>query len=346
MSWITTWAITVDGKSATSAFNPWLDSISLSEREHGGGDSASLVLDDTDGQCFLPRTGALVTISLGGVKKFTGFTEVPHCDYGRGSGRTITVHCVSHDSRGRVKEAQHWHQDGGSLGDFLNRAAKQAGVSITVDPSFASITRDWWSPGGASLLHLGTRLAEELGGTFKMKGGQAILAARGTGVSPSGVTLPSVTFDCAAGDVIRISGRPLVGEISRTAAEVHWFDRNAAKWRTERETIEPLPGAPDSIARPRRHRATSGDASRMAKGRHDHVKHHKGDLSVETDLRVTASVGAPAVIVNDRPGIDGTWVIATAHHTLNRHGGGHSSFQLKRPGGTAGTDGRKASSKS
>jgi hypothetical protein len=73
------------------------------------------------------------------------------------------------------------------------------------------------------------------------------------------------------------------------------------------------------------------------------VEHCAGDLSIETDLRVTASVGAPAVVVNDRPGIDGNWVIATAHHTLNRGGGGQSSFQLKRPGGSADTDSRSAS---
>ncbi len=341
MGWITTWAVIVDGRDASSAMNDWLRSIEVQEKEGGGGDTASLEFDDTGGEMYLPRAGARVQIVLGGVRKFDGYTEEPEWHYARNGGRTFSIHCTAHDSRGAVKDPQHWHQDGGTLQDFLGRAAKEAGIaSVRIAPAFAAVARSWWSPSGASFLQLGRRLATELGGVFRIRGDQAILAERGSGTSVSGTDLPSVVFDCNDETVASVSGSPFTGHQSRTRAKVTWFDREQGKPRSEEVEIEPLDGAPESIAQGRWRRPNADGAKGAAKGRKNAAEHDKGNLTVKTDLRVGVSVGCPATLVNARPGIDGAYTVKSATHRLARSGGGTSDFSIARPEGKAGKDGR------
>lgn len=344
MAWKTEWTVSVDGKDASAAFNDFVISIEVEEKEGGSGDTAALELDDTGGLCILPRAGARVVIGLGGVQKFDGWTEEPEWSFARGSGRRISVHCVAHDSRGKVKDPQRWHQDGGTLADFMARAAKEAGLSgITVASSFAAIARPWWSPDGASFLHLGERLARETGAIFRIRGDKAIFAERGTGQSVSGAALSAVTFDCSDEQVRRISGKPFSGRENRTKVKGRWFDRKEGKWKTEEVEVDPIPGGPPSTAEPHYPRSDADDTKRVAKGRKDSAAHDKGGLTVETDLRVDVAIGAPATVVNARPGIDGAYKVKGAKHKLDRGGGGGSTFEIVRPDGGAGKDTRKVS---
>lgn len=341
MSWKTSWSVSVNGRDASSAMNDFLLSIEIDEKEGGGGDTATLELDDTGGRMTLPRAGARVVISLAGLQKFDGWTEEPEWDYARGGGRKISVHCVSHDTRGSIKDPQHWHQDGGSLSDFLTRAAHEAGLSsVAVAATFATIVRPWWSPGGASFLHLGERLANELGGVFKVRGGKAILAERGAGSSASGLELPAVVFDCSDETVASIKAKPFTGRESRSKAKATWFDRAAGKWRTEEVDIDPIDGAPASVAHGRYPRADGATAQHLTKGRKRAAAHDKGSVTVVADLRVNVPVGAPATVRNARAGVDGAWKVKNAKHHLDRGGGGKSTFDLGQPEGSAGKDTR------
>ncbi|WP_454919205.1 phage late control D family protein [Xanthobacter sediminis] len=336
--------MSVNGRSATSAMNDWLKRIEVSLREDDGGDTADLEFDDTGGRLYLPPVGASVSISLGGAPLFQGFTEEPDWGYARGAGRGLVVHCVAHDSRGALKDPQHWHQDGGTLEDFLRRAAQEAGISnLKVAPAFAGITRPWWSPDGAHFCQLGRRLAAELGGVFRIRGSAAIFAERGAGASVSGAALGGVVFDCDGGAVQRVRARPSSGEQSRSKVRQTWFDRKENRWRQEDVEITPLDGAPPSVAHGRYPRADADRAQRAGKGRRNEAEHKKGGAEVVSDLLVSAVIGAPAQILNARPGVDGTYTIKSVTHRLDRSGGGTSEFELARPEGDAGTDSRAKS---
>lgn len=347
MAWKTSWAVSVNGVDASETMNSRLRSIKVTEKEGDGGDAATLEFDDSGGSLYLPRAGARVGITLDGVQKFDGWTEEPEWTHARGSGRTFNVHCIAHDSRGAVKDPQHWHMDGGSLQDFLSRAAKEAGLSgISVAQAFAGMTRDWWSPDGANFQHLGRRFAAELGGLFRIRGDKAVLAERGTGTGVSGASMPAVIFDCADGSIVSVRATPFAGHENRSKVRMTWFDREQARWRTEDTEIEPLDGAPDSVAHGRFPRADADTAKRAGKGRKDTAAHDKGGATVKCDLRVRVSVGAPATIANARPGVDGEYKVKSCTHSLDRSGGGASDFELGRPDGEAGKDGRKSGSSS
>jgi phage protein D len=245
-------------------------------------------------------------------------------------------------ARRRPEFQRRWHQDGGTLGDFLGKAGKQAGiVSVVVAPAFASIARDWWSPSGASFMAVGRRLADELGGVFRIRGDKAVLAERGAGASASGTALPPVVFDCRAGTVESIKGKPFTGGASRTKAKVRWFDRKEGKWKAEEVEVAPVDGAPPSVAHGRYPQADAGRAKGRAKGRKNQAAHDKGQMAVKSDFRDDVSVGAPASIVNARPGVDGAYTVKEATHKAERGGGSSSEFELVRPSGTAGKDTRK-----
>lgn len=345
MGWITSWSVSVDGKNVSATMNDWLRSISITEREDGGGDTADLDLDDTGGALYLPRAGARVSIALGGVQKFDGWTEEPEWLFARGSGRVISVHCTAHDTRGAVKDAQRWHQDGGTLEDFLKRAAKRAGLaSIKVSPALASIARSWWSPEGATFAALGRRLADEFGAVFRIRGDQAIFAERGAGASVSGASLPRVVFDCADDTIQSVRAHPFSGGRSRSKARAMRFDRATATWKTDEVEIEPVEGAPNSIVT-RIYPEIDGTLARKKnEGRKNKAEQEKGGATVACDLRVAVAIGSPATLVNARPGVDGTYKVKAATHKLDHAGGGTSEFQLDKPGGSAGTDGRRKSS--
>ncbi|MDP2356223.1 MAG: hypothetical protein Q8M31_09215 [Beijerinckiaceae bacterium] len=98
----------------------------------------------------------------------------------RGQDRLLTVSCKGFDSRGKTKEPQDFHKDDATLKDFLEESAKRAGLkSVRVDADFAQIKRAYWSADAESFIHLGERIARELGGTFKIRGDTAVARRSG-----------------------------------------------------------------------------------------------------------------------------------------------------------------------
>lgn len=351
MAWKTAWAVSVDGKDASAAMNPFLTKIKVSLKESGGGDTASLSFDDSYAEVSMPLPGAKVSIAIAGVTLFTGYTEAPEHDFSRGGGRAFDVHCVSHDTRGGAKDRQRWHQDGGTFEEFFTRAAKEAGFSsVVVDNAFATLTRPWWSPAGATFLSLGRKFEQELGGLFRTRGDKAVFAQRGSGLSAGGTSLNKVVFDCVdGGAIIHVTAHPYsggegAGGGGRTRTKFKFFDRESGEWREGELKFEDGDNAPDSVAEQRYAQPSSDQGEPTAKGRKDAARHEKGGATVESDLRVDVVIGAPAEIRNDRPGVDGDYTVSSIEIDLDRSGGGRSTFELKRPSGAAGKDGRAKTS--
>ena len=171
MAWSVSWSVTLDGANMTDRWNPYLTSIEVSDKDGTASDTANLTFDDSDGQCILPSNGGRVVIALEGMKVFEGTVDEVRSTGARGQGRLLTVSCKGFDSRGKVKEPQDFHKDDATLQAFMDDAAKRAGLkSVRIDPDFAQIRRDYWSADSESFIHLGERIARELGGTFKIQG--------------------------------------------------------------------------------------------------------------------------------------------------------------------------------
>lgn len=331
MPWKVDWRVLVDGQDMTSAMRPFLISVTISDKDGTASDTCSLEFDDAYGQLRLPQDGAKVQVYLEGVLKFDGTVDKVNFNLSRGGGRTLSVGAKGFDANGKVKQPQSHHLDDASLDDFLSKVADKAGVSIKVDPAFAGINRPYWSADAESFLHLGQKLARELGGTFKIRGHQAVFAKKG------GADLMGV-MGVVGQNVISCSLSPITMRRRFKKSIVRYFDRPSASFKAVE--VETDDDRAEIEAETRTAAADEGQARDIAEGRKTDSKQEGGGGSVELDLTVEAQPEAMFVLQGARPGIDGAYRISGVTHKADRGGGSTTSLELKQPGEGAGADER------
>ena len=346
-NWQVEWRVTIDGKDASDRMNPYLTSIEVEDKKGKSGDTCNLEFDDTDGQCVLFQGGEHVQIELAGTEAFEGYLDTPDWTLDRGGGRRLTCKGTSYDSRGKVKDGQAWHKDDATLGEFMKEAAKRAGLdSITIDPELAKIKRDYWSPDGASFLHTGESIADEVGGVFKIKGKKAVLAKRGGGTTAGGTEMPvkqlTVGSGDTAGNVRSARIKPFTGRSNVSKVKIRHYDRDKAKWVEEDAEIERRDDkAPESVERVRYSAADKDSAEVIGKGKKAKNKEDGGAGSIVIDLDPTIVAGMKVALAGARDGIDGQFEVESARHKATRSGAAETSLEVKHPGGDAGKDKRR-----
>ncbi|WP_018261371.1 phage late control D family protein [Methylobacterium sp. WSM2598] len=335
----TEWRVSVNGTDASSAMNPYLVSIEVTDKAGGSSDTATLEFDDTDGQVRFPSKGSPVEIALEGVTVFKGVVDSAESSGSRGGVMTLSVSCKSVDKRGKAKQRLHKHKDDATLEEFLRDAAKEAGLSgVKVDKQLGAIKRAYWSTEGRSFLQLGQELAGELGATFKIQGDTAVFAARGAGATPAGGTMPSVEAT-RPGNLLTWRISPKETRPRYAKARVRYYDRKAAKWQTEDVEIGDAPGAPEVLDLPTAPRASKDHAKDHGRGRKAESEREGGSGEVAILLDVAARAEGTCVLSGTRPGIDGTYRIESVTHKVTR-GSAETTLSLKQPQGGAGEDDR------
>lgn len=343
MPWTVEWKVFVDGNDLTSAMRPFLTKITVSDKDGSASDTCSLDFDDGGGQVKLPAEGASVQVFLQGVSVFAGKVDTVRSNGSRGGGRTLAVGAKGFDAKGKAKEPQSHHMDDATLQQFLDKAAKNAGLkSVTIDPAFAVIKRNYWSAGAESFLHLGQKLAREVGGTFKIRGDQAVLAKRGEGMSATGQAMPTITglvgSGSVAGNVINWSIAPITGRAKFSKTKVRYFDRPAANFKEFEVETGIEADATDEV---RTAVADEDQAKAVAEGRKSESEREGGSGTVLLDLVVEAQAEGTFVLTGARPGVDGAYRISGVTHSADRSGGSTTSLDLKQPTAGAGKDERK-----
>lgn len=337
MPWKVDWRVFVDGQDMTAGMRNYLTRISVSDKAGSASDACSLEFDDAGGQVKLPAEGALVQVFLQGALVFTGKVDSVRSSGSRGGGRTLAVTAKGFDAKGKAKEPQSHHMDDATLQQFLDKAASNAGLSgAKIDPAFANMTRTYWSASGESFLHIGQKLARELGGTFKIRGDQAVLVKRGQGTNATGSPMPTVVGQ-VGGNVISWSISPITGRPKFAKAKVRYFDRKSASFKElEVETgIEA-----DATSEARTTAADEEQAKAIAEGRKTESEREGGEGTVDLDLEVTAQAEGTFILIGARPGVDGTYRIEGVTHKADRGGGSTTSLDLKQPAEGAGKDER------
>ncbi|KZM49927.1 late control D family protein, partial [Labrenzia sp. OB1] len=301
-------------------------------------DSCSLRMDDTGGAIRLPQPGGSVLVRLNGVQVFAGIIDSVKSSGSRSSGRSLSVSAKGFDVSGKAKEPQRIHQDEGTVGGFLKTVAKKAGFDMKIDPALGNIVRDYIAADGESLLHLGEKLARELGGTFKLRENIAVLAKHG---GEFGLPLITGLFntggsgDLISWDIEPVSTRPVFKEIA-----VPYFDRKKGlpmDFRTESGAAGEKARAVNlvrSIARDENH------AREIAEGRKQQIEREGGKGRVTLNLTPEAQAEALFQLRGTRAGVDGTYRIVGVTHKASRSGGATTDLDLQQPQDGAGTDGR------
>lgn len=332
--------VMVAGQNISSRLAPLLTSLRINDREGTHSDTCEIVCDDKDGMILLPRDGDPMMVALGWegspvASVFVGTVDEVKSSGSRGGGRELRISAKGLDTKGKAKEGQQLNVDNATVGDALNKAAKSSGISVQVDPSFASVKREWWGLNDESFLHFGERVARELGGAFKIQGNRAILTKKGGG-SVSGGIMPIVVGAWGA-NLMSWDIAPFMGRPRHKKVRARFYDRAKAKWKeTEAEVQDD--GAVATLS-DRYSRADEGEAKGSADNGARESEKEKGGGSAEIDGNASAKPGGTFMLVGARPGVDGAYRIEGVEHSYTRSGW-VTKLDLKQPQGDAGKDSR------
>ncbi|RWX72610.1 late control protein [Mesorhizobium sp. M2A.F.Ca.ET.039.01.1.1] len=336
------YSVSVAGQDISSRIAPILLSLRISDKEGTHSDTASIELDDSSGMIRFPKTGAPMSVAIGWEGEgfsvvFEGTVDEVKSSGSRGGGRTLSISGKGVDTQGKAKEAQQLHVDNADVKTALSKAGEIAGITdIKVDPSLASIKREWWGLNDESFLHFGERIAREVGGIFKIRGKRAILAAK-TGGSPSGAALASV--NAAWGDnLISWDITPAMGRPRHKKVRARFYDKKGAKWKQVEAEVEDEDA--EAIFGDRQSRADEDEAKASSDSQAKDAEKQKGGGTVQIDGTASAVPGGTLNLIGARPGIDGAYRIESVDHDYSRSGW-TTSCELKQPKGSAGKDTRK-----
>lgn len=337
--WKVDWRILLDGQDLTSAWAPTLIDISVTDKAGEASDSCDLTIDDSEGKVRMPAKRMPIVVILDGARVFRGYVEKVESSGSRSSGRLLKVKSKGFDTGGKAKEPQAFHMDDTDLAGYLERLAEGAGIGITVDPDLGALQQEYWAADGESFIAIGERLARKFGGTFKIRGDQAIFAKRGSGQAPGGFSL-GITEAVFGQNLISWSITPKDPRRKFSSGRARWFDRASASFK---ESDLDFGNADlDALHLVRTLSADEGEAEAVLDARKRDGDREGGTGSVQLDLAVGAVVEGQCRLSGARPGIDGLYLIETVKHSASRSGGATTSLDLKQPGGGAGKDGRKS----
>jgi phage protein D len=336
-----TYKVLVAGQDVTSRFNPLLLDLSVNRSAGKAADTANITLANPNGTVFMPADRAEIEIQLAGQWAFEGFVNEVSCSIDKGSGRRISITASSVDQAGEATAPKLQHEDEATLSSVAQKFGSEAGLSVQVAGSIASVQRDYWLQQNESFIAWGQRIAEEVGGTFKVIGNRAFLVGRNEGISASGKTLTPITAEWGV-NLISANVRPIVSRPRFKDVKVSYFDRLKGE-RVEEESATGISGV-ESTLRLLLSSATKDQAKQTAEAKGKEADREKGSGDVTIIGDATAEPEAICSVEGVAPGADGSYRIDSVSHRLSKSSGFTTSLTLRQPQDGAGTDSRGGAS--
>jgi phage protein D len=341
--------INVSGTNVSERFNPILESLTVTDKVGTTSDTASIVLSDIGGAIILPQSGDSLTISLGFKSSgiglvFDGTVDSVRSTGSRGGGRTLSISAKGFDTKGKAKHPLEFHKDDASLQDFMSEAADKAGLSFQADGSLGAVKRPYWVAGNESFIHLGQRIAREVGGNFKIAGGKGIISDKNGGQSVSGGSLTGVTavFGAPGCNGLSWDISPCFLRPRFQQARARFYDMKKAKWDEVLAQIEGQGITSDATHTHRQTRADKDEANSASTDSQKSSERERGGGTVTIIGNPSAQPEGSCTVVGARPGIDGSYKIESVTHKLDRSKGYETTLELKHPEGDVGSDSREA----
>jgi phage protein D len=325
--------VMVAGSDITPVLAPVLISLTVSDKVGTHSDTASLEIDDTDGRIILPQLGAAVTVALGfegeGIRAVFFGTVDEVRSSGSRSGRVLNITARGVDTTARAKEPQQRHFDDASVETILSEAGKTAGITrVEVDPDLAGIKRAYFEMRDESFIHVGERLAREIGGNFRIQASTAYLSKRGGAYTAA--VIAAWGQNLHGWDIAPALARAQFG-----AVRSRWYDPKQAKWleKEEQTSLSVTPRHDHRYAKADEAEATQQTGSDKATSERD-----AGEGTVTIEGETSAIPDGLCIITGARPGVDGAYRIETVTHNYARGGGFVTTLDLKAAREGTGTD--------
>ena len=325
--------ISIDGQDVTSNFAPFLIRLQIRLTDGGESDTCEISLDDSAGQLKLPRDDADIEVQLqwsdgGGAVVFKGKTDEPESQGSRGGGMVMNLTARATDMKDKAKEKKTKHIDDASFEDAAKELGKLAGLTVKVAAALSPKKRDYWAMQNQSFMSWGTRIASEIGATFKIRGKDAIFVPRNGDCSASGQRLPTIQAVYGQ-NIIDWRIRPTQSRPRYNRSIVRWYDNKEAKWKQETVQIS------DEMARvplvETRKFADRQRAKDRAKSNAKEVERGKGGGQITIDGEPTAVAQALCEVSGIRAGVDGAYRITAATNNFSRDTGWTTILDIEHP---------------
>ena len=325
--------ISVDGQDVTSNFEPFLIRLQIRLTDGGESDTCEISLDDIGGQLKLPRDDADIEVRLqwsdgGGAVVFKGKTDEPESQGSRGGGMVMNITARATDMKDKAKEKRTKHKDDATFEDAAMEFGKLAGLSVKVSGELAQKKRDYWAIQNESFMSWGTRIASEIGATFKIREKEAVFVPRNGNDSASGRKLPTVQAIYGE-NIIDWQIRPTTNRPRYNRSVVRWYDAKEAKWKQEIVQIS------DETARvplvETRRFANQERAKDRAESNAKEAERGRGGGQVTIDGEPAVVAQARCLVSGIRAGFDGEYKISGATHNFARENGWTTTIDLEQP---------------
>jgi len=325
------------------AIDPHLISIQVVDHDESEEDTCSIELDDREGRLIIPPKGAPIEILLGWFGEGLGIVFKGYVDdvesgcARRGGGRRLWIEGKSADPDGMQTTPMNMNWGDGEgqeipVSQVLQQAAGNAGLSMKIDPSLASMGRKYWAQQHESFIGIASRLSQDLGANFKINGNVATFVSALGGTNAEGSSMPTVEAEWSVNMIIwRI--KPYVSRPQAAQAQNSFFDKMQGVWGSVEQAIggnvpfgmakgnASLPGgAPNKQV---------GEQINDGAGRQSEGERGCGFVTINGEP--TAKSNGKMRIIGARDGVDGLYSIKSAEHTYSRSGGYITRCELKNP---------------
>ncbi len=321
----------------TGALEPYLLSVRVRDGRGGKSDyNAEIELDDRDARLPIPPREAKVDIEMGwfGEGSYNVFSgkikDVEHGCARKQGGRRMWIHAagVNHLSEAKAPAQDHegegatpGKQEGNPVNimSTLSKFAGKVGHTFAMAPKFQSLTRDYISQNNESFYHFGHRIADEIGGLFRVTGGENAeinhpeQMARGD--------YPTVIAQWGY-NLISWRVKPFASRPAWSGANQQFFDHLKGQWKFLAGKVglaAPFDIANSVFALPRP-AANSGNANQDTGGAGDVMAGEQGPGRIVINGEPRARGGGKVQLIGARPGVDGLYLIETAEHLYSREG--------------------------
>ena len=328
--------VTVGGTNITPQLEPVLIGLRVADKVGTHTDSVDLEVDDTEARIILPRKGAKVTVALGweneGLRNvFSGTVDEVKSSGSRGGGRRLMITAKGMDTTRKPKEGQQRHWDVTTISAILSDAAAYAGIpNVDVDPALAGLSRAYFEMRDESFIHMGERIAREVGGNFRIVGDTAILSKRNGNYT---AFIRAVWGE----NLHHWDIAPQLGRPQFNITRGRWYDMIGAAWNLADRAIDLDASALHAFrfAKPWDFETDQQTDSDKATSERD-----AGEGTVSIEGNTGAIPDGLCIVAGTRPGIDGAYRIETVTHSYTRAGGFVTTLELKQPQDGAGSDDR------
>ena len=318
------WRVTLDGADLTERMKPRLLELTLTEERGGEADQLDVRIHDHDGRMAIPPRGALLRVAIGwtgqGLVDKGSFLvdEVEHS----GTPDIISIRArsanLTQPMRTRVEKS--WHDT--TLGAVLNDIAGKHGLKTRIDAGLAAREVKHLDQTGESDVHLLTRLGQRHDAVCTVKAGTLLFVPIGSGVTTSGLVLPSATIKRRDGDQHRYS---IVGRDSYTGVRAYWQDKKGASQK------DVLVGSDDNARRLPATYHSEQEAKEQAEAANKRIQRGAATLSYKLAL------GRPDLYPEQRITVSGfkdvidatEWLIAKTTHTITGSAGFTTQLEME-----------------